>query len=70
MSTFVLTVDVPGHDHSPRNHRHEIGAALNQAMQAIGSTEQVEGTITRAGGIAIGTWSFLSDSNEESRNAR
>ncbi|MGX4772010.1 hypothetical protein ACWAUC_19745 [Bradyrhizobium guangdongense] len=66
MSTFIITVDIPGHDHSPRNHRHEIGAALDQVKQVLGSTEQIEGTITRAGGIPIGSWKFLYDGNEES----
>lgn len=58
---FVLKIDVPGHDHSPRNHRHEIGTALDHVKQQIGSTETVEGIITRAGNVPIGTWKLTAE---------
>ncbi|MGY4624576.1 hypothetical protein [Bradyrhizobium sp. USDA 4486] len=70
MSTFVLTVDLPGHDHSPRAHRHEIGQYLDMVKQQVGATDQAEGIITRSEPFKqtpIGSWSFLSDTSEEKR---
>jgi hypothetical protein len=69
MSVLIVTIDVPGHDHSPRAHRHEIGAHLDTVKQQIGATEATEGVITRNEAFKqtpVGSWKFLSDKSEES----
>ncbi|MET4170824.1 hypothetical protein ABIB99_001906 [Bradyrhizobium sp. LA6.1] len=68
MSTFVVTFDVEGHDHSLRAHRVEIGTFLDQVKQAVGATEQAEGIITRNEPFKqtpIGSWKIIDDETEK-----
>jgi len=70
MSQFTLTLDLTDHthDHSPRNHRHLIGAMLDDAKGVIGRTEADEGELVYPPGShkVIGSWKIIKDGDEQS----
>jgi hypothetical protein len=65
MSQFILTLDLADHKH-PENQRAQhqtVHALLDQASQAIGSSNAREGEFVYPPGSnkVIGSWKFLDD---------
>ncbi len=69
MARFSLEIEFDVHDHSPRNHRLEIGTLLDRAKHAVAQGHACSGQITKPGASAdpdvVGFWKLDETADQE-----